>query len=81
MGTEAIPDSDGNVELASDEIDDLTCARAALSVPAQRDVTAPDVQAGQALFQEIGCVSCHATDTGNRNQRTRSVELRNSSFT
>lgn len=63
VGTEAVPDSAGNVELASNEIEDLAAYMRLLSVPAQRDVEAEDVQAGRALFQSIGCASCHVTDT------------------
>ena len=31
-------------------------------MPARRNVDDPDVQRGEALFESIGCVNCHAPD-------------------
>lgn len=62
VGTAAIPDSQGNVELEEADLSDLTAYMRLLSVPAQRDVEGSAVTAGEVLFRSVGCAQCHVTD-------------------
>ncbi len=49
----------GNPEIAADLFDDVVFYSETLAVPARRNLDDPDVQAGAAVFAEIGCVTCH----------------------
>lgn len=62
VGTQAIPDSEGQIELEEQDLGDLTAYMRLLSVPAQRDVDDAEVMAGETLFRSIGCAQCHVTD-------------------
>lgn len=62
VGTAALPDSLGRVELQEAELADLTAYMRLLSVPAQRDVDDASVVTGEALFRTVGCAHCHVTD-------------------
>jgi CxxC motif-containing protein (DUF1111 family) len=62
VGTQTLPDSEGQSELPEQELSDLTAYMRLLSVPAQRDVDDTLVMAGEALFRSIGCGQCHVTD-------------------
>jgi len=57
-----VPESDGSSELASAELDDLVSYARLLGLPARRDADDPEVMRGEALFHQLGCVSCHAPD-------------------
>jgi CxxC motif-containing protein (DUF1111 family) len=65
--TPILPGKDGAVELAQKDFDDLVTYARMLSLPARRNVDDPQVQHGEQLFMQIGCVHCHAPDatTGN----------------
>jgi CxxC motif-containing protein (DUF1111 family) len=67
VGTAALPDSKGDIELDETDLSALTAYMRLLSVPAQRNVEAAEVVAGEALFRTVGCAQCHVTDvvTGN----------------
>lgn len=62
-------------ELAEKELDDLVHYVALLGVHAQRNYDDPEVTRGQALFQEIGCASCH-TPTFETSPYAKFAELR-----
>jgi CxxC motif-containing protein (DUF1111 family) len=47
-------------ELADDQLDAATFYIRTLAVPARRDVDDPAVVAGETLFADIGCASCHS---------------------
>lgn len=49
----------GEPELDEHLLDDVTTYSRLLAVPARRDVDAPEVVAGRALFREFGCADCH----------------------
>ncbi len=51
----------GRPELGQSSLDEVTHYSRALAVPARRNVTAPDVRRGEALFAAAGCASCHTT--------------------
>ena len=53
------PDVAPDPEVPSSVLDAVVFYVKTLRVPPRRDVNAPDVQAGGALFQEIGCAGCH----------------------
>jgi CxxC motif-containing protein (DUF1111 family) len=58
----AAPHGDGDVrtfEVDDTGLDLTTLYSRNLAVPARRDVEAPDVLAGKALFHQLGCQSCH----------------------
>jgi CxxC motif-containing protein (DUF1111 family) len=50
----------GSPELDDDKLDDITYYSHFLAVPARRDVG--ESSAGEALFQETGCATCHTPD-------------------
>lgn len=58
--------SGGVPEISDDDFHKLVLYSSSLAVPARRDVTDPQVQAGQELFLEVGCAACHipALETG-----------------
>jgi CxxC motif-containing protein (DUF1111 family) len=56
------PEPDGSAELAASDFDDLTTYAQLLALPARRNADDPQVQRGQELFTQIGCVRCHAPD-------------------
>lgn len=47
------------VELGSEQRDDLMVWSRGLAVPAARNLDRPEVKAGKALFNAIGCADCH----------------------
>ena len=49
----------GSPELTTSRLEAVTFYMKVLSVPARRNVDDPDVQAGERLFTEFGCASCH----------------------
>lgn len=51
--------SGGSPEIVTDLFDQVVFYNETLAVPARRGLGDPDVEAGAALFVEIGCVSCH----------------------
>ncbi len=51
--------SGGNPEVSDQALSSVTLYAQTLAVPARRNLDAPDVLAGEALFQRIGCASCH----------------------
>ena len=51
--------NEDGAELAEQSFEDLVRYIALLGVGAQRDIDDVEVQAGQALFDELGCQSCH----------------------
>ncbi len=53
-------DSSADPEITRDELDDLTFFVASLAPPAP-DENAPDFEDGKALFEGIGCSSCHVS--------------------
>jgi CxxC motif-containing protein (DUF1111 family) len=63
VGSNALPDSAGNAELAEAELEDLTAYMRLLSVPAQRDIETEAVLRGEGLFRTVGCANCHQSDT------------------
>jgi len=58
VGT-AVSPVDGAVELSDDEVDAIAFYLETLAVPAGRDLDDPDVVRGAALFETVGCTSCH----------------------
>jgi len=56
------PEPDGSAELAASDFDDLVTYAQLLTLPARRNADDPQVQRGQELFTQIGCVRCHAPD-------------------
>jgi CxxC motif-containing protein (DUF1111 family) len=50
---------DGKTELADSILKFTTFYVRTLAVPARRNITDPDVQAGSALFNQINCSGCH----------------------
>ena len=46
-------------EMSQKDLDDLMVWSRGLGVPAARNLDKPDVKRGKALFQKLGCVSCH----------------------
>lgn len=51
--------SGGEPELTDMQLDDLTFYLASLQPPARRDMDDSQVMAGEILFEQIGCASCH----------------------
>ncbi|UUX48600.1 c-type cytochrome [Nisaea acidiphila] len=51
--------ADGDVEVNDHLLDLVTFYSRNLSVPARRDVGAPEVLAGKKVFYEAGCTGCH----------------------
>ncbi|MCW5696686.1 MAG: c-type cytochrome [Bauldia sp.] len=51
--------ADGDWEVADELFDLVTFYSRHLAVPARRDVSAPEVLAGKALFHGAGCAACH----------------------
>jgi CxxC motif-containing protein (DUF1111 family) len=49
----------GDPEVDQQKIDFLVTYTNLLAVPGRRDVDAPDVLAGKAIFADLGCASCH----------------------
>lgn len=49
----------GVPELSDEHLDKLVFYLQALGVPARRNVAAPGVLRGEALFTKVGCASCH----------------------
>ncbi|GAB5493239.1 MAG: di-heme oxidoredictase family protein [Phototrophicaceae bacterium] len=49
----------GIFEIDDDDLDKVTLYTSSLAVPAQRDFDNPEVIEGEAIFEEIGCASCH----------------------
>ena len=47
-------------ELADADLDRLVTYMRLLAVPPRRDLDRPEVQRGEALFAQLGCVNCHA---------------------
>lgn len=50
---------DDQPELSAEALDAMTLYHQFLAVPARRNVDDPTVLAGERLFTEIGCASCH----------------------
>ena len=46
-------------ELSDDDLTKLVTYMRTLGVPARRDLANPQVVRGEALFAQLGCVSCH----------------------
>lgn len=57
----AAPDG-GTPELDDEKLETITFYTRTLAVPARRDVGGGDTTAGQELFDQIGCASCHAAE-------------------
>lgn len=53
-------ESDGSTELAETDFNDLVTYTSLLALPARRNVDDAQVIEGAELFQQIGCVHCHA---------------------
>lgn len=49
----------GEPELTDERLADVTFYGRTLSVPAMRDVEDDDVREGAAVFEDLGCASCH----------------------
>jgi CxxC motif-containing protein (DUF1111 family) len=60
----------GTPEVDDDKLDRVTFYTRTLAVPARRDVGEPDTDAGSALFESIGCATCHVPEL-----RTGDAEL------
>jgi CxxC motif-containing protein (DUF1111 family) len=56
------PEPGGSAELEASDFDDLVTYAQLLALPARRNASDPQVQRGEALFTQIGCVRCHAPD-------------------
>ena len=56
-----LPDG-GQPEISDDDLLKVVLYARTLAVPAQRDPTDPQVQAGAALFEQAGCQSCHVAE-------------------
>jgi CxxC motif-containing protein (DUF1111 family) len=54
--------SGGEPELDDHKLGRVVFYTRTLAVPARRDVTVPDVVAGEAVFSSIGCASCHTPE-------------------
>ena len=52
----------GSPEIEDDDLDHVTLYASTLAVPARRDWADPEVLRGKALFEEIGCASCHVPE-------------------
>ncbi|WP_456424643.1 di-heme oxidoredictase family protein [Rhodocaloribacter sp.] len=46
-------------EVSPDEVRNVVFYVRTLKAPPRRDAEAPDVQAGEALFEAVGCAACH----------------------
>jgi CxxC motif-containing protein (DUF1111 family) len=55
-----IPGADGSAELEGQDFEDLVTYSQLLALPARRNIDDPEVVRGGELFEEIGCVRCHA---------------------
>ncbi len=55
QATDNVPDP----EVSSDMVDRLVFYMRTLKAPTRRNLDDPEVQAGSALFESIGCVDCH----------------------
>jgi CxxC motif-containing protein (DUF1111 family) len=53
------PSRAASAEIGLTPMYELTLYTRTLAVPAHRDVDDPDVVAGSAVFDEVGCASCH----------------------
>ncbi|MBX3620946.1 MAG: thiol oxidoreductase [Rhizobacter sp.] len=51
--------AEGQPEVDDASLADVVFYQAALAPPAQRDAQAPEVRAGEALFERAGCAACH----------------------
>lgn len=51
--------SGGKPELSDAQLDDLTFYLAALQPPSRRNAENVEVRAGEVLFSQLGCASCH----------------------
>ena len=56
----------GDPELDDRKLEQVTFYTRTLAVPARRDVESPETEEGQALFDEIGCASCHVDELRDR---------------
>lgn len=63
----AAPDG-GKPEVSDEILSQVTFYASTLAVPARRQVTAPQVQVGQVIFNKSACASCHIPHyvTGNK---------------
>jgi CxxC motif-containing protein (DUF1111 family) len=52
-------EANGERELTDTKLGWTTLYGRALAVPARRNVDAPEVRRGRALFDEVGCAACH----------------------
>ena len=59
--------SGGHPELTENALDDMAFYVSHLAVPVRRNVVAPEVRRGEALFSKLGCALCHVPTlaTGN----------------
>jgi len=55
-----IPSADGSAELGGQDFEDLVTYSQLLALPARRNASDAQVMHGAELFEEIGCVRCHA---------------------
>ncbi len=53
------PEEDGSYELALETLTSAAFYTQTLAVPARTALEDPDVQQGEALFVDVGCVACH----------------------
>lgn len=49
----------GSPELSPEQMEDVTLYLQMLAVPQRRNVDAPEVRAGERLFESFGCAECH----------------------
>jgi CxxC motif-containing protein (DUF1111 family) len=61
VGSSLFPDQ-GKAELSDDELSRLVTYMRLVSVPGQRDHSAPQVLQGEQIFKTVGCANCHVTD-------------------
>ena len=51
--------SGGHPELSHEQLEDITAYLSRVAAPERREVQAPQVQHGEALFAAVGCAVCH----------------------
>jgi CxxC motif-containing protein (DUF1111 family) len=62
LSSSIFPEGSAAPELSDEEVNKLSTYMRLIGVPAQRDVSKPEVILGGQLFKTVGCANCHVTD-------------------
>ncbi|MCB9603038.1 MAG: c-type cytochrome [Sandaracinus sp.] len=80
VSTSIFPEDGGSFELSDEDVGRLATYLRLLGLPGQRNPNDAQVQAGERVFHEVGCVNCHApsahTDASHPFAELRDQEIR-----